>query len=127
MSKVILKGFIQIPKLELDVVKEQLELHIQLTREESGCLVFEVVQDGLDGCLFQVYEEFDSEESFSFHQERVKNSVWGEVSCNVNREYEIEYIKDQLLAAEKSVRQEGWVTQSKDGMLKEFKEAYSSE
>ncbi|MDD1779650.1 antibiotic biosynthesis monooxygenase [Enterovibrio sp. ZSDZ35] len=89
MSKVILKGHILVPEPELDIVKSELENHKRLTREEAGCLVFEVSQCIENPLRFDVYEEFVDKAAFESHQKRVKSSHWGEVTSNVSRYYEI--------------------------------------
>ncbi len=89
MSKVVLKGYIIVPDSDLTAVKEELPIHIDLTRKEAGCLIFEVTQDEASKNRFDVYEEFIDKESFAHHQERVRNSKWGSVTKNVERFYEI--------------------------------------
>lgn len=89
MPKVILKGFIQVPDDDLGIVINALGLHRKLTHEEPGCLEFRVDQDEEQSNRFIVYEEFESEEAFDFHQRRVKSSKWGEVTRNVERHYTI--------------------------------------
>ncbi len=89
MSKVILKGHIIVPTPEITAVKEELATHIELTRQESGCLVFEVSQDSNNINRFDVYEEFVDRNSFSKHQNRVRASKWGTVTVNVARHYQI--------------------------------------
>ncbi len=89
MSKVILKGHIIVPTPEITAVKEELATHIELTRQESGCLVFEVSQDTDNINRFDVYEEFVDRNSFSKHQDRVRESKWGTVTVNVERHYQI--------------------------------------
>ena len=89
MSNVILKGFIIVPAEDLAVVKEELINHKNLTDNELGCLVFEVTQSESNPNRFDVYEEFLNKAAFEFHQQRVKNSYWGEVTVNVERHYEI--------------------------------------
>ncbi|NOI64433.1 antibiotic biosynthesis monooxygenase [Vibrio aestuarianus] len=74
MGKVILSGYIEIPENELEVVTTALEKHIELTRQEIGCLVFEVIQSTDDRNRFNVYEEFVDKSAFELHQERVKAS-----------------------------------------------------
>ena len=86
---VILEGYIQVPLGELAAVEEELERHIELTRQESGCLVFNVVKNSDIPGRFEVYEEFASEAAFVAHQARVEASRWGEMSRNVQREYKI--------------------------------------
>lgn len=89
MSKVILRGYIIIPDVDLVLVKLELPIHEKLTREEKGCLKFEVVQDTDNLNRFNVYEEFIDQKSFDKHQIRVKNSNWGSVTTNVERYYKI--------------------------------------
>lgn len=89
MSKVILKGFIIVPEEDLPAVKDELINHRNLTHNESGCLIFEVTQSESNPRCFVVYEEFKNKAAFEFHQKRVKNSYWGEVTANVERHYEI--------------------------------------
>ncbi|WP_421187965.1 putative quinol monooxygenase [Aeromonas enteropelogenes] len=89
MSKVTLKGFIIVPPSDLAQVKDELARHIQLTRAEPGCLVFEVIQDSANPCRFDVYEEFVDNIAFQAHQARVKSSYWGEITANVERHYTV--------------------------------------
>ncbi|MEV3814352.1 putative quinol monooxygenase [Aeromonas allosaccharophila] len=89
MSRVILKGFIIVPSNDLTAVKNELDNHIQLTRAETGCLIFKVNQNPLNLCRFDVYEEFVDEEAFQAHQARVKSSRWGEITVNVERFYTV--------------------------------------
>jgi len=89
MSKVALKGFIIVPSEDLVAVQEELINHQELTRSESGCLVFIVTQSENNPNRFDVYEEFIDKAAFEKHQLRVKSSYWGEVSANVERHYEV--------------------------------------
>ncbi|MDH5547451.1 MAG: antibiotic biosynthesis monooxygenase [Gammaproteobacteria bacterium] len=89
MSKVVLQGYIIAPTVDLPAVLEELPHHIQNTRSEPGCLIFEVTQDKENGNRFDVYEEFASEDDFSLHQERVRNSKWGAITVNVERNYKV--------------------------------------
>ncbi|HDO1354978.1 TPA: antibiotic biosynthesis monooxygenase [Aeromonas veronii] len=89
MSRVILKGFIIVPPNDLAAVKDELDNHIQLTRAETGCLIFKVTQDPLNPCRFDVYEEFFDEAAFQAHQARVKSSRWGKITVNVERHYTV--------------------------------------
>ena len=93
MAKIILSGYIEVPHEDLELVKYELQNHIKLTHQESGCIKFEVTQREASTNIFEVYEEFSSKEAFDFHQDRVRNSKWGQVSKNVKRNYQIEEIK----------------------------------
>ena len=89
MGKVILSGYIDIPENELEVVTTALDMHIELTRNEAGCLIFEVTQSSELSTRFTVYEEFTDKAAFESHQARVKTSDWGHVTGNVKRTYSI--------------------------------------
>ncbi len=90
MSKITLKGFITVTDDDMVSVLNELPNHIELTRKEIGCLVFNVTQDECDKSRFNVYEEFENKESFEQHQNRVSTSIWGKVTKNVERSYSIE-------------------------------------
>ncbi|MDO4251330.1 MAG: antibiotic biosynthesis monooxygenase [Moraxella sp.] len=87
MSKVILEGYIVIPKAEKAEVLQALDEHIALTRAESGCLVFDIRPDQMDECVYHVYEEFVDKAAFESHQARVRASDWRRASANVARHY----------------------------------------
>jgi autoinducer 2-degrading protein len=89
MAKVILKGHIIVPDSDISAVKVELINHIELTRQESGCLDFQVSQDTENLNKFNVYEEFTDRNSFASHQDRVRRSTWGAITVNVERHYEI--------------------------------------
>lgn len=58
MPKIILKGHIVVSDAHLAAVMAELPIHIQLTREENGCLRFNVTQSQGTKNVFFVYEEF---------------------------------------------------------------------
>jgi autoinducer 2-degrading protein len=89
MAKVILKGHIIVPDSDIAAVKVELINHIELTTQESGCIVFKVSQDTDNLNRFNVYEEFTDRNSFANHQVRVRESKWGAITKNVERHYEI--------------------------------------
>lgn len=90
MPKVVLKGYILVADAHLPSVLAALPAHIELTRSEPGCLLFEVTQDPDDANRFNVYEEFSSQRAFALHQERVRRSSWGEITADVERFYQVE-------------------------------------
>jgi len=89
LAKIILSGYVLVPDADLAAVTEELPNHIHLTRQEEGCLIFEVSQDAENPNRLNVYEEFSDRVSFEYHQKRVKSSKWGEVSENLIRHYQI--------------------------------------
>ncbi|MDF1645238.1 MAG: antibiotic biosynthesis monooxygenase [Pseudomonadales bacterium] len=89
MSTITLQGYIIVPDSDIELVKQELPNHIKRTKNEKGCLLFEVTQDLNHINRFSVYEQFVDQASFAFHQKRVANSAWGKVTVNVERHYEI--------------------------------------
>lgn len=89
MSKVILQGHILVPDNELELVRQALVVHKELTLAEPGCIVFRVSQSTLQPNRFEVYEEFTSREAFQAHQSRVRSSDWGKITKNVTRHYQV--------------------------------------
>ncbi len=89
MSKIILKGYIEIPDSDLLDIREELPRHIELTLNEKGCLAFNITQDDVNENVYHVYEEFTDRVSFERHQERVAGSQWGKLSKGVKRHYQI--------------------------------------
>ncbi|MGB3614097.1 MAG: antibiotic biosynthesis monooxygenase [Elainellaceae cyanobacterium] len=89
MAKVTLSGFIVVPESDIETVRSELPNHIKLTREEPGCISFNVQQSDSEPARFDVIEEFESREAFEHHQRRVKASLWGDVTINVERHYEV--------------------------------------
>ena len=55
------------PASDLDVVKQALVKHKQLTLEEPGCITFKVVENKKDPLRFDVYEEFTIQSAFEQH------------------------------------------------------------
>lgn len=74
---------------EQDTVLRHLPLHIELSRNEPGCRVFEV-RPTVDPFVWQVDEEFTDAEAFAAHQDRVRQSAWGRVTAGIERRYTFE-------------------------------------
>lgn len=74
MAKVILKGFIIIPADNKQMILSALEKHIKLTRQEVGCIVFDIMADDVCQDKYWVYEEFVDKAAFELHQARVRSS-----------------------------------------------------
>ncbi|OUR73813.1 antibiotic biosynthesis monooxygenase [Methylophaga sp. 41_12_T18] len=89
MSKVTLEGYIVVPDSELSAVTSELTRHIELTRQEEGCVIFDVSPDQKNKNIFHVYEEFINRDAFELHQARVKQSRWAQVTADVERHYKV--------------------------------------
>jgi quinol monooxygenase YgiN len=89
--KVIQHGYIVVPPELLVSICCALENHIQDTRSEVGCLVFDVKARQSQKNIFDVYEEFEDEAAFEFHQQRMKQSEWGRISSSFERHYTLQH------------------------------------
>ncbi|MEE9455100.1 MAG: antibiotic biosynthesis monooxygenase [Paracoccaceae bacterium] len=88
MPKVYLDGLLVAETAaQRAVVDLYLDEHILLTRAEPGCLKFEVTKDEKRAGYYHVSEIFQSEEDFDFHQNRAKDSEWGQVSTPLERRF----------------------------------------
>lgn len=74
---------------EMDVVRDQLPRHVELTRAEPGCLEFEVLPVA-DSLNWKVRERFIGEAAFRAHQQRVASSAWGRATAGIERRYEVQ-------------------------------------
>lgn len=89
-----LTGSILIPKEDLASVLSELPNHIQLTRRESGCLSFDVIQDTEQTNLFHVRETFVDQAAFEHHQLRTQQSVWAKITSKATRNYQTHVLPD---------------------------------
>ncbi len=89
MANIRLTGHILVPEKDMSSVLEALPRHIELTRAEPGCLVFNVTQDASDPRVFHVYEVFFGSAALEYHQDRVNSSEWGALTQGVERHYKI--------------------------------------
>jgi len=89
MSKVTLEGHIIVSDEDLSAVLKELPVHIQKTKSEPGCLVFNFEQQEHNSNKFMIYEEFTDEEAFQLHLNLVKSLDWGVVTKNVQRHYQV--------------------------------------
>lgn len=85
----ILEGYLRCNKTDLPRLLAALAEHIALSRQEPGCVSFDVSQDAQDKLLFHVQEAFHDRKAFDAHQQRVAASHWGNVSKNAERHYQL--------------------------------------
>ena len=87
---VTLTGYIEVPPERMDAIREGLKDHIRLTREEPGCLHFEVTENLEIPGRFDVDEAYVDATAFHFHQTRAKSSIWAEISEGIPRHYQVQ-------------------------------------
>lgn len=73
---------------EVVTVRRHLPQHIALTRQESGCLSFEVTQSD-DPLIWTVAEHFVDQAAFDAHQARTRASDWFTQTQKIERDYAI--------------------------------------
>lgn len=71
---------------EVGIVETYLPDHINLTRAEPGCLLFEVSQTE-DPLVWRVEELFSDQAAFDFHQQRTRASAWFSATSRITRDY----------------------------------------
>ena len=90
MGEIVLSGqLICTSQADVSVVLAHLPRHAELTRQETGCLSFEVRATD-DPLVWQVDERFTDARAFAAHQERVASSEWGLATAGIERSYTIE-------------------------------------
>lgn len=91
---VTLTGFIDVPPDRRDAIRAALPDHIRLTREEPGCLSFEVIESASTPGRFTVAERFTDAAAFDAHQTRTATSDWARISAGIPRSYDIKGLED---------------------------------
>jgi len=88
-----LTGTITVPEDRLDTFRAALAVHACLSRQDPGCLVFEVTPDENDPCLYRVFEQFEDRFCFEAHKKRAMTSDWWQITKDLDRAYEEQLIE----------------------------------
>ncbi len=88
-GRVHLNGHLDVPADRWDAVSGALQDHVTLTRNEPGCIKFEVIPCREVELRLLVSEIFQDQASFDAHQARTKASPWAEITAGIPREYSI--------------------------------------
>ncbi|KAA9006683.1 putative quinol monooxygenase [Histidinibacterium aquaticum] len=72
---------------EAEVVRAHLPEHMRLTKQEPGCLKFEVEQ--VDPLTWSVDERFADRDSFEAHKARAGGSDWGRATAGIDRNFDV--------------------------------------
>ncbi|MGB3730793.1 DUF2809 domain-containing protein [Microbacterium sp.] len=87
MTRVSLSGsLICADPAQAALVERLLPAHVARTREEPGCLTFEVRRTE-DPLVWRVSELFEDHVAFDAHQARVADSEWGRETVGIRRDY----------------------------------------
>jgi quinol monooxygenase YgiN len=86
---ITLQGYIEVPKNRQAGIRAALPKHISLTRQEPGCLAFNVTENPKISGRFDVFEEFLDRHAFEAHQKRLAKSEWADISAGIPRHYTI--------------------------------------
>lgn len=90
MGIVKLTGFLEVPDTDIALVQKHAPAHIRLSREEDGCLKFDLWQDAIDPNKFRVDEAFKDRAAFELHSKRAKASEWGQKTAHLDRQFTID-------------------------------------
>lgn len=69
-------------------VRAHLPAHIRLSREEPGCLSFDVVPTN-DPLVWELNETFTDRTAFEAHQLRTRTSDWGAQTIGIARDFKV--------------------------------------
>jgi quinol monooxygenase YgiN len=84
-----LNGYLDVPAERWASVLAALNIHIDLTRAEDGCIDFDVTPSQDIAHRLLVSEHFIDQASFDAHQSRTQASDWARASAGIARRYEI--------------------------------------
>ncbi|MDA8585444.1 antibiotic biosynthesis monooxygenase [Rhodobacteraceae bacterium] len=73
---------------DVETVYIHLPEHIRRTREEPGCITFDVVPTD-DPMIWRVAECFRDADAFKFHQHRTRGSTWWSATANIQRDFKV--------------------------------------
>lgn len=88
-ARILVRGFITMPRDQIATVMRHLDEHVRLTRAEAGCLKFNANQDGAHPERINVDEAFVDRAAFEAHQARTGKSVWADVTKGMLRTFDI--------------------------------------
>lgn len=78
---------------EVQAVRTHLPVHLSLTRDEPGCMTFEVTETD-DPMVYEVMEAFRDRPSFDAHQARTRDSAWFAATRGILRDFRLEEVGD---------------------------------
>jgi quinol monooxygenase YgiN len=73
---------------EAQIVRRHLPEHIRLTRQEPGCVAFDVTPTA-DPLVWTVAERFTDRTAFDAHQARTRASDWARATARIRRAYTV--------------------------------------
>ena len=91
-GRVLLNGYVDVPAERWDEVRDALDDHIMLTRNEPGCIMFNVTPCQEVELRLLVEEIFENQEAFDAHQARTQASPWAEITAGLPRNYSVRVI-----------------------------------
>ena len=89
-----LVGYLDVPSDRWDNILEALDIHIDKTRTEAGCISFNVTPCPDVPFRLLVFELFRDQAAFDAHQKRATNSSWAEISAGIPRHYKISEVTE---------------------------------
>ena len=87
MTVIRLTGTLRCAPAEADTVRAALPRHLRLTRDEPGCMAFDVTETA--PCVFSVSERFADRAAFEAHQVRTRASDWWRVTGHMTRDFRL--------------------------------------
>jgi quinol monooxygenase YgiN len=82
-------GHILCPADDLELFRAALVDHVRLSRDEPGCLTFEITQDPADPCRWILDETFRDMAAFEAHRARARDSDWHRLTGHMDRDIRV--------------------------------------
>lgn len=118
MPRIALTGHLKCSDAaQVQKVREHLPLHLEFTRNEPGCLLFEVRPTG-DPLLWRVDEVFADAEAFAAHQARAAASDWARATAKITREYKTTELPADALGRPRAPSPLGGARPSRDELAR---------
>lgn len=85
-GNIVLIGTITCTPDDLDMLITHIKDHIRLSRQEVGCIKFDIIQSKDDPCKFNVSERFVDQAAFDSHSARTRASLWWQKTKHIPRD-----------------------------------------
>ena len=67
---------VDVEPTKLDAFRDAMEIDVQGSREEPGCLRFDLLQDQTDPCKFYFYEVYKDADAVAYHKQTEHFAAW---------------------------------------------------
>lgn len=88
-NRFYIRGYIDFPSDQFAKLKSDWETHVDLSRQEEGCISFEYTYDAQRTGRVHISEIYTDEAAFEAHKARAMQAGWVELSKDAERHFEM--------------------------------------